>query len=119
MNRQEKELISSLQAENHNNQARLRRLRDKSRQKSYYIERKNLFEVNQYKGRARTPEKRPKQNVRKRMTMYTIKRKKSLRDIRKLIKSEREMTFQPRINETSRRLVGDLAPFKDRSDIVY
>ena len=105
----ERKEIIQLQNENRKNEERLRNLQQKNRSKTYYNERKVLFEK---------PAQHKKQieenKFKKRMTMFTLKRKRSLTSLRKELDKGLQLTFHPQINAVSKKLLEHKRPFHDR-----
>ena len=103
-------MIKSMKQENQQNLEKLRRLADKNKKKTYYGQHKAVFvHPNQKKKKKAQGGK-----FKKRMTLFQIKRKKSLSKIKEDLETQQGLTFRPKINEVSRRLVEHIRPFHQR-----
>ena len=106
----EREYIKELQLENQKNLQRLEILKNKSKEKAYYMNHQRLF--NQPMNAKK--KKRSPKNFKRRMTLFQIKRKKSLGAMQTQLDTQKGLTFRPKINQVSRRLVEHIRPFHER-----
>jgi hypothetical protein len=106
----ERDQIRSMKLENKRNRDKLRMLSSRNKKKTYYGQHKAVFTRPNLKTKKKSDEKKFK----KRMTMFQLKRKKSLSEMKKELDTQQGLTFQPKINEVSKKLVGHIRPFYER-----
>ena len=107
----EREIIHNLRKQNEKNLKKLQNLESKNKMKTRKFYGKQKLK---YKFPKSEKKKRDEEVFKKRMTLYQIKRKRSLAGLRKELTETKEMTFQPKINPVSKKLTEDVKPFIQR-----